>query len=61
MVVTEEEAKKSACCQIKQDLKKPTTPMSCGGADCMAWRWVSKGSTMGYCGLAGEPRELVCQ
>jgi len=27
----------------------------CLGSKCMAWRWVDDNSTLGYCGLAGEP------
>lgn len=27
----------------------------CGGARCMAWRWVKGEERRGYCGLAGRP------
>jgi hypothetical protein len=66
--MTEDEAKKKACC-----VKDLTVTGHCDGSNCMAWRWEKeewpildnfkrptgemkmRNSKNGYCGRAGKP------
>ena len=49
MIVTPDEAQGKSCENQKD---------RCGAAGCMKWRWADNNHTIGYCGLAGKPREL---
>ncbi len=55
MILEEKEAENKACCNGNKE------QVYCCVTHCMAWRWIAKGAKMGYCGLAGEPRELNFQ
>ena len=64
MIIEEKKAKKKVC--PNRQLQHSTEidsyhPFDCIASQCMAWRWIAKGAKMGYCGLAGEPRELNFQ
>jgi hypothetical protein len=52
MIVTEEEAKKKACCGPRND-SIGQWDRRCIGSECMAWRWISK-TEKGYCGLSSD-------
>lgn len=67
MIVTEKDARRKTChmtlgpSAYNQQSGGHDYPaeMMCGGASCMAWRWVDAisddGEGCGYCGLAGRP------
>jgi hypothetical protein len=62
---TSEEIAKTRMCPLS--ITQKPSPFSCGGSQCMAWRWVEEyvtstagqsvlsGDTHGYCGMAGQP------
>jgi hypothetical protein len=71
MLLTEEEAKEKGCCQPLNFEECNLGPVSCAGkciaSVCMAWRWDENGlwgesypkeKWVGWCGLAGKPREI---
>ena len=59
MMLTEVEARKIKCCDGGGTNNDPGD--ACIASECMAWRWIAKGAKIGYCGLAGIPRELTVQ
>ncbi|MAC54900.1 MAG: hypothetical protein CME31_20365 [Gimesia sp.] len=63
MILEEKKAKKKVCPnrQLQPTEIDSYHPFDCIASQCMAWRWIAKGAKMGYCGLAGEPRELNFQ